>query len=57
MATNIPPHNLVEVIDGIITVPAHLPVGSWAQLEITGAMGPDLVAVPVASRVGVGVTA
>ena len=50
-------HREAPEIDGIITVPAHLPVGSWAQLEITGAMGPDLVAVPVASRVGVGVTA
>ena len=50
-------HREAPEIDGIITVPAHLPVGSWAQLEITGAMGPDLVAVPVAGRVGVRVTA
>jgi ribosomal protein S12 methylthiotransferase len=50
-------HREAPEIDGIISVPAHLPVGSWAQLEITGAMGPDLVAVPVAGRVGVRVTA
>ncbi len=31
-------HREAPEIDGIITVPAHLPVGSWAQLEITGAM-------------------
>ena len=50
-------HREAPEIDGIISVPADLPVGSWAQLEITGAMGPDLVAMPVAGRVGIRVTA
>ena len=30
----------------IIAVPAHLTAGSWAQLDITEAMGPDLGGVP-----------
>ena len=33
-------------IDGIIAVPLHLPVGSFADVLVTGADGPDLVAVP-----------
>ncbi|WP_334141500.1 30S ribosomal protein S12 methylthiotransferase RimO [Rhabdothermincola sp.] len=45
-------------IDGVITVPSHLPVGDFAEVEITGAAGPDLVAVPVAGvPVGVPATA
>jgi ribosomal protein S12 methylthiotransferase len=32
-------------IDGIVTLPLDLPVGSFAQVEIVGADGPDLVAV------------
>ena len=43
-------HREAPEIDGIIAVPAHLPWARWAQLEITGAMGPDLVAVPVAGH-------
>ncbi len=39
-------HREAPEIDGIIAVPAHLPAGTWAQLDITGAMGPDLVGVP-----------
>jgi ribosomal protein S12 methylthiotransferase len=31
-------------IDGVITVPADLEVGSFADLEVTGALGPDLIA-------------
>jgi ribosomal protein S12 methylthiotransferase len=30
-----------------IQVPAHLAVGTWAELEITAAVGPDLVGQPV----------
>ena len=50
-------HREAPEIDGIIAVPGHLPVGSWAELEITGAMGTDLVGVPVPARAGVSVTA
>jgi ribosomal protein S12 methylthiotransferase len=32
-------------IDGIVTLPPELPVGSFAQVQIVGADGPDLVAV------------
>ena len=35
-------------IDGIVTVPDHLPVGSFALVEVVDADGPDLSAVPVA---------
>ena len=31
-------------IDGIVEVPDSLPVGSFATVAVTGAMGPDLVA-------------
>ena len=31
-------------IDGIVSVPGHLPVGSFAEVVVTGADGPDLVA-------------
>ena len=36
-------------IDGIVTVPDHLEVGSFTELEVVGALGPDLIAelVPV----------
>ena len=33
-------------IDGIVTVPDHLPVGSFARVEVVDADGPDLSAVP-----------
>jgi ribosomal protein S12 methylthiotransferase len=39
-------HREAPEIDGIIAVPAQLPAGTWAQLDITGATGPDLVGVP-----------
>jgi len=46
-------------IDGVIKVPSRLPPGSWVDLLITGADGPDLVArplpvpgAPVAAQVG-----
>ncbi len=50
-------HREAPEIDGIIAVPGHLRRGSWAELEITGAMGTDLVGVPVPARAGVSVTA
>ena len=31
-------------IDGIVTVPAHLPVGSFVEVVVTDADGPDLTA-------------
>ncbi|HTV11125.1 MAG TPA: 30S ribosomal protein S12 methylthiotransferase RimO [Acidimicrobiales bacterium] len=34
-------------IDGAVRVPAKLPAGTWHEVEITGAIGPDLVARPV----------
>jgi ribosomal protein S12 methylthiotransferase len=37
-------HREAPEIDGIITVPAGLPVGEWADVVITGAAGPDLEA-------------
>jgi ribosomal protein S12 methylthiotransferase len=45
-------HREAPEIDGIIAVPGHLPVGSWAELRVTGAMGPDLVGVPLPGRAG-----
>ena len=33
-------------IDGIVSVPLDLPVGSFAEVVVTGAAGPDLVAEP-----------
>ena len=33
-------------IDGIIHVPAHLPAGEFAEVEVKSAVGPDLEAVP-----------
>ncbi|MEY2450825.1 MAG: ribosomal protein methylthiotransferase [Acidimicrobiaceae bacterium] len=37
-------HREAPEIDGIVTVPADLPVGSFATLTVTGALGPDLEA-------------
>ena len=37
-------HREAPQIDGIVTVPAALPVGSFATLTVTGALGPDLEA-------------
>jgi ribosomal protein S12 methylthiotransferase len=42
-------HREAPEIDGIITVPLDVPVGSFVDLEVTGALGPDLEAVPVAA--------
>lgn len=39
-------------IDGIIEVPENLPIGEFCEVEITEAMGPDLVARPLLSRRG-----
>jgi ribosomal protein S12 methylthiotransferase len=39
-------HREAPEIDGVIRVPEDLVPGTWAQLEITGAEGPDLSAVP-----------
>ena len=41
-------HREAPEIDGIIEVPEHLVVGSFVEVEIVDAMGPDLVASPVA---------
>lgn len=35
-------------IDGIVEVPSELEVGSFARVEVAGALGPDLQAVPAA---------
>ena len=43
-------HREAPEIDGTISVPRSLAVGTWADLEITDAVGPDLVARPVAAR-------
>ncbi len=45
-------------IDGIVTVPSDLEVGSFAELEVVGALGPDLIAehVPSARWEAVGVS-
>ena len=37
-------------IDGIVVLPDHLAVGSFVDVIVTGADGPDLVAEPVADR-------
>ncbi len=37
-------HREAPEIDGIISVPEHLPVGSFHTLTVTGALGPDLQA-------------
>ena len=39
-------HREAPEIDGIITVPAHLPAGAFATVTVTGAAGPDLEAEP-----------
>ncbi|MGI8493270.1 MAG: MiaB/RimO family radical SAM methylthiotransferase [Acidimicrobiales bacterium] len=40
-------------IDGVIRVPADLRVGSWVEVTITGAEGPDLEARPAVSAMAV----
>ena len=39
-------HREAPEIDGIIHVPAHLPAGEFAEVEVKSAVGPDLEAVP-----------
>ena len=48
-------HREAPEIDGIIRLPADLPVGTWQEVLVTGAEGPDLEAVPVARAGGAGV--
>jgi ribosomal protein S12 methylthiotransferase len=47
-------HREAPEIDGIVSVPEDLAVGSFVDVEITGAAGPDLEAVPVSSCAVVG---
>ncbi|MHB8466498.1 MAG: 30S ribosomal protein S12 methylthiotransferase RimO [Acidimicrobiales bacterium] len=44
-------HREAPEIDGIIVVPSSHPVGSFVDVQITGAAGPDLDAAPVSSCV------
>lgn len=44
-------------IDGVVSVPGDLAVGSFVTAQVTGADGPDLVADPVEAAVGVVVPA
>lgn len=37
-------HREAPEIDGVVTIPPELPVGSFATLTVTGALGPDLEA-------------
>jgi len=37
-------HREAPEIDGIVSVPTDLPAGGFADLTVTGALGPDLVA-------------
>ncbi|HXW82066.1 MAG TPA: MiaB/RimO family radical SAM methylthiotransferase [Acidimicrobiales bacterium] len=39
-------HREAPEIDGVIRVPRHLPAGSWVQLDVVEAIGPDLVGRP-----------
>jgi ribosomal protein S12 methylthiotransferase len=45
-------HREAPEIDGVISVPHHLEPGTFTRVEVTGAEGPDLVAVPVGRPVG-----
>jgi len=38
-------------IDGIVTVPAHLEVGTFVELDVVGALGPDLIAELIADPI------
>lgn len=46
-------HREAPEIDGIITVPSELEVGSFVDVIVTGAAGPDLEAAPVRTAVAV----
>jgi ribosomal protein S12 methylthiotransferase len=41
-------HREAPEIDGVIQVPRNLPAGSWVQLDVVEAIGPDLVGRPAA---------
>jgi ribosomal protein S12 methylthiotransferase len=43
-------HREAPEIDGVVLVPDHLDAGEIVAVEITGAIGPDLEAVPLAGR-------
>ncbi len=43
-------HREAPEIDGVVTVPASLPVGSFARVTVTGATGPDLDATLVGAE-------
>ena len=43
-------HREAPEIDGLIRAPRHLAVGSWVELEIVDAIGPDLVGSPLGSE-------
>ncbi len=43
-------HREAPEIDGVVLVPRHLAVGSWPELEIVDAVGPDLVAAPAKGK-------
>ncbi|MEZ5230190.1 MAG: hypothetical protein R2710_27060 [Acidimicrobiales bacterium] len=47
-------HREAPEIDGVVRVPEHLSVGAFVEVEITGAEGPDLDAVPVDDAVANG---
>jgi ribosomal protein S12 methylthiotransferase len=40
-------HREAPEIDGVVVVPEDLPVGEWATVVVTGAVGPDLEARPL----------
>jgi ribosomal protein S12 methylthiotransferase len=44
-------HREAPEIDGVVAVPASLAVGSFVDVMVTGAAGPDVEAVPVAAEV------
>ncbi|MBO0715229.1 MAG: 30S ribosomal protein S12 methylthiotransferase RimO [Acidimicrobiales bacterium] len=47
-------HREAPEIDGVVSVPDELEVGSLAEVVVTDTVGPDLVAVPVPTRGGEG---
>ena len=40
-------HRAAPEIDGVVSVPVDLPVGTFQDVLVTGALGPDLQAAPV----------
>ncbi len=47
-------HREAPEIDGIVRVPESLDPGIWVEVEVTGAEGPDLYAVPAGAATGAG---